>query len=60
MCIWKGELSAAGISVGSCCTKELYEEEEKGKRVGEGLSFMSREQGHKATRRRDQRTNSDN
>lgn len=27
----EGELSAAGISVGSCCTKELYEEEEKGK-----------------------------
>lgn len=25
------ELGAAGISVRSCCTKELYEEEEKSK-----------------------------
>ena len=27
----EGGLSAAGMSVRSCCTKELYEEEEKGK-----------------------------
>jgi hypothetical protein len=43
------EWSGVGISVrrSCCCTKALYEGKGKGRELGEGLSFMSREQGVK-------------